>query len=122
MEAAHELGSEAVAIGLGTLDTNHKDSTQPLEESRRLEEHLRAVAQEILSSDEAERAMMSRQLQGEIVQTLLGIHVRILALKKVAAASTAELTGEIAGAERLVEGAKKIINRIVREYGTHPEE
>jgi signal transduction histidine kinase len=123
-KSKHETQREIVGkeTARAALETNEHDSTQLLEESRSMEKHLRALARKILSSSEEERQRMSRQLQDEIAQTLLAIDVRILTLKKVAAASNAELTGEIDKTERLVEDTVKIINRVIHEYGTHHEE
>lgn len=92
-----------------------------LKESRLLEEHLQEIAREILAANEEERKRMSIQLQDEIAQTLLGIHVRLLALKKEATDNRAGFSEEIAATQRLVEQSLKTINRVAREFGIHHE-
>ncbi len=92
-----------------------------LKESRLLEEHLQDMARKILSANEVERKQMSHRLQEEIAQTLLGIHVRLLALKKATAASNASLNDEITTIEKLVAESVKITNRLAREFCTQHE-
>ena len=96
-------------------------SSQLLEESRRLEAQLKTMAQQTLSANEAERKKMSLQLNEEIAQTLLGIHVRLLALKQEVAHKHLDLAKEIAATQRLVRRSVKIVNRLAVEYGVHPE-
>ena len=103
------------------LKTSERASSQLLKESRLLEEHLQDMARKILSAQKTERKKMSLQLQDEIAQTLLGIHVRLLALKKEAAANSAGLNKEIATTQRLVEESVKTINRFAREFGIQHE-
>ena len=94
---------------------------QLLKESRLVEAHLKQMTHKILSAHEDERKRMSLQLQDEIAQTLLGIHVRLLALKKEAAANHDGLTEEIATTQRLVEDSVNTINRLTREFGIQHE-
>ena len=100
------------------LASSKKTSAQMFAESRLLEKRLKQMAHKILSANEAERKKMSLQLHDEIAQTLLGIHVRLLALKKDAAVSNAGLTKEISTTQRLLEKSVKTINRFAREFGT----
>ena len=103
------------------LKTSERASSQLLNESRLLEEQLQDMARNILAANEEERKKMSLQLQDDIAQTLLGIHVRLLALKKEAEDNRAGLTEEIAATQRLVEESLKTINRFAREFGIHHE-
>jgi signal transduction histidine kinase len=105
-----------------TLKSTKQSSSQLLKESRRLEKHLQKMTHDILSANEGERKKMSHQLQDEIAQTLLGIHVRLLALKTEASANHADLTKEIAATQQLVEVSVKTINRLAREYGAQHED
>ena len=100
------------------LKTSEKASGQLLRDSRLLEAHLQDMARKILAANEDERKKMSLQLQDEIAQTLLGIHVRLLALKKEVAASKANVTHEIALIQRLVAHSVTIINRLAKEFGS----
>jgi signal transduction histidine kinase len=90
-----------------------------LKESRRLQKHLRHLTHQLLSAQEAERKKISHELQDEVAQNLLGINVRLLALKKAAKGGTASLTKEIASTQRLVEESVKSINRLARELDVH---
>jgi len=86
-------------------------------ESRRLDEELRHLAQRLLTAQEAERQQISRELHDEVAQTLLGIHVRLLTLKREATVNTEDLKKEIASTQRLVKKSVQIINRFAREFG-----
>jgi len=67
------------------LKNSGDHSRKLLEESRGLQKHLQRMTHQILSAQEDKRKKISRELHDEIAQTLLGIHVRLLALKKKAA-------------------------------------
>lgn len=92
-----------------------------LEESRQLQNHLQRLTHKILSAQEDRRKEISRDLQNEIAQTLLGINVRLLTLKKEAALNAKGLQKEIASAQRLVDISVKSIDRFAREFGKHHE-
>lgn len=74
-----------------------------LNESLALQEHLRRLTRQILTAQEVERKQLSRGLRDEIAQTLLGINVRLLSLKKAAKGDTTNLKKEIARTQRLVQ-------------------
>ena len=103
------------------LKTSQQASGVLLEDSRILEKHLQLMAHQILSATEAERHKMSLQLNDEIAQTLLGINIRILALKKDIAANNADIGREIASIQRLVEDSTHIISRLAHEFSIHHE-
>jgi signal transduction histidine kinase len=86
-----------------------------LEESLTLQEQLRHLAHQILSAQEAERKKISRELRDETAQTLLGINVRLLTLKKAARGNKANLKKEIANTQRLVQQSVQSINQFARE-------
>jgi signal transduction histidine kinase len=90
-----------------------------LKESRRLQGHLQQLTHRILSAHEAERKRVSRELHDEVAQTLLGINVRLLTLKKGAAVNTEGLKKEIASTQKVVEESVRIMNRFAREFGQH---
>jgi signal transduction histidine kinase len=96
-------------------------SAKLLEESRRLEQHLRQLTHRILTAQEDKRKKMSHDLQDEIAQTLLGINVRLLTLKKDAAASANGFKKDIAKTQKLVDKAGERIKRFAREIGNHDE-
>lgn len=99
------------------LEDSERTSTQLLLESRQLEQQLKDMARKIMSADEVERKKMSLQLHDDIGQSLLGIHMRLLTLKKQMAARHEGITQEIAATQQLVEAAVKTINHFAHEFG-----
>ena len=87
-----------------------------LKESLQLQEDLRQLTHQVLAAQEDERKKMSRRLQNEIAQTLLGINVRLLSLKQEARTNTKGLKNEIAGAQQLVIESAKSVRRVAREF------
>ncbi len=90
--------------------------TTLLDESRRLQKNLQHLTRQLLLEQEGKRERISRHLHDEIGQTLLGINVRLLALKIAAAADTEALTREIASTKQLVTESTKIIRRFAHEF------
>jgi signal transduction histidine kinase len=103
-------------IAEDALRINEDASSQLLKDSRMLEEHLQGMARKVLSANEAERRKMSLQLNDEIVQSLLAINLRMLALKMEVADNHADLTREIAVTQRLVEDSAQIIRHLADEF------
>ena len=73
-----------------------------LEESLELQRRLRQLTHRVLDRQETERKNISRKLQDDIVQTLVGINVRLLALDQEARTSTKRLKNDIASTQRFV--------------------
>jgi signal transduction histidine kinase len=90
-------------------------------ESCRLRKHLRHLTHQILTAQEDGRKKISRDLQDEIAQTLLGINVRLSTLKKKAAVNVQGFKKEIANTQRLVDKSIKSIKRFACEFGQHHE-
>jgi len=86
-----------------------------LAESRRLQDHLRHMTHQVLSAQENKRKTISRELQDEIAQTLLGINVRLVTLKQEAAGNARGFKEDIGSTQRLVEESVQFINRFARE-------
>jgi len=103
------------------LKSSGRHSKMLLEESRRLQKHLRLLTHQILSAQEDKRKKISHDLQDEIAQTLLGINVRLLSLKQEAITKSEGLQKEIASTGRLVDKSIKSIKRFAREFGKHHE-
>ena len=101
------------------LKKSGEHSRKLLKESRRLQKHLQRLTHQILSAQEDKRKKISRDLHDEIAQTLLGINVRLLTLKKEAAINAGGLKKEIASTQRLVDKSVKSIKRFAREFGIH---
>lgn len=88
-----------------------------LKDSLQLQEGLRQLTHEVLAAQENERKKISRELQDEIAQTLLGINVRLLSLKQDARSNTKGLKNEIASTQKLVLESAKSVRRVAREFG-----
>jgi signal transduction histidine kinase len=82
---------------------------------------LQQLARRILSAEEDKRKKISHELQDEIAQTLLGIHVRLLTVEKAADRGAKSLQKKIAHTKRLVDMSVRTIKRFAREYGKHYE-
>jgi len=87
-----------------------------LKDSLQLQEGLRQLTHKVLTAQEAERKKISCELQDEIAQTLLGINVRLLTLKKEARTNTKGLKNEIASTQRLVVRSARSVRRVAREF------
>jgi len=99
------------------LKKSGKHRTDLLERSQLVQEYLRQLTRQILSAHEYKRTKISRELHDEIAQTLLGINVRLLALKNEATTNAKGLKKEIANTRRLVEKSKKTLSRFADELG-----
>ncbi len=99
------------------LKISGKHYAKLLKDSLQLQEGLRQLTHEVLASQEDERRKISRELQDEIAQTLLGINVRLLTLKQEARTNTRGLKNEIASTQRLVLKSARSVRRVAREFG-----
>ena len=87
-----------------------------LKESLRLQEGLRELTHRVLAAQEDERKKIGRELRDEIAQTLLGINVRLMTLKKEARANTSGLKNEIASTQRLVVRSARSVRRTAEGF------
>jgi signal transduction histidine kinase len=101
------------------LEKSGKNHSRVLAESHRLLKNLRVLTHSCLAAQEEGRRRVSRQLQDEIGQGLLGIHVQLLTLKKALKASTISLRKEIGSAQRV---ASKSTRKIIRSIHRSPRE
>jgi signal transduction histidine kinase len=86
-----------------------------LKDSLQVQEGLRELTHQVLAAQEDERQKISRELQDEIAQTLLGINVRLLSLKREARNNTNGLQNEIASTQQLVIDSAKSVRRSARK-------
>lgn len=98
------------------LQTSELTSGQLLKESRVLETQLQDMVRGIISATEDERRIMSLHLNDSIAQTLLGINIRLMALKKMIAINDENLSIEIATIQQLLADSGEIINRLTHEF------
>jgi signal transduction histidine kinase len=94
-----------------------RDDTKLLVDSLQLHEGLRQLTHQVLAAQEDERKKISRGLQNEIAQTLLGISVRLLSLKREAWNNTKGLKNEIANTQRMVIKSATSVRRAARAFG-----
>ena len=79
-----------------------KHHARRLAKSRGLQRRLRHLAHKLLSTQETQRHKLSRQLQDDIGQILLGINIQLLALEAAVHGNPATLKKEIANLHRRV--------------------
>jgi signal transduction histidine kinase len=92
-----------------------------LQEAQRLQKHLQHLAHQLLSAQEAQRKKFSHELRDGVAQTLLGVNVQLLTLKKAAKGSAAELTKEIARTQRVVKQSARSIDRFAHQLESRPQ-
>ncbi len=92
-----------------------KHHQKRLEESLELQARLRRLTHRVLAAQEDERKKISRELQDEIAQTLLGINVRLLSLKLEARRNRRGLQNAIAYTRRLVAKSARSVRRAGRK-------
>jgi signal transduction histidine kinase len=97
------------------LKESRKHYQALLDESLALQKQLRRLTHHLLMAQEAERMKLSHDLRDEIAQTLLGINVRLLTLKKGSKGNKANLKKEIAKTQRLVQESVRSINQFACE-------
>jgi signal transduction histidine kinase len=90
--------------------------TKLLRDSLQLQEELRQLTHQVLAAQEEERKKISHQLQNEIAQTLLGINVRLISLKREARVNTKGLKNEIASTQRLVVESSRSVRHAARGF------
>lgn len=82
-----------------------------LEHAKHQQSELRRLSRQLLSAQEDERRMISRELHDVIAQTLTGITLRLASLKTDADRNTKGLVGSIANTQRLVERSVDLVHR-----------
>jgi len=112
--ARHKVAEEAA-------EKNGRRYKKSLQESLQLQKLLRKLTHRVMLSQEDDRKNISRELQDEIAQTLLGINVRLLSLKQHARSNTKGFKDEIASTQQLVLRSAQSVRRVAREIGYHPE-
>jgi len=94
-----------------------KRHQKSLDESLELQKRLRQLTHRVIAAQEDERKKISRELQDEIAQTLLGINVRLLSLKQEARKNSKGLKKEIASTQLLVANSARSVRRVGLEIG-----
>jgi signal transduction histidine kinase len=99
-----------------TLQQTGKRSARLLKNSLQLQKGLRQLTHQRLVAQEEERKQVSGKLQDEIAQTLLGINVRLLTMKKGARGDARGLKKEIAGTRQLVVESACSLKQAARKF------
>jgi signal transduction histidine kinase len=94
-----------------------KRHQKSLDESLELQKRLRQLTHQAIAAQEDERTKISRELQDEIAQTLLGINVRLLSLKQEARSNTKGLRNDIASTQLLVAHSARSVRQVGRKIG-----
>lgn len=93
-----------------------KQHARLLAEARRQQKRLRRLARKSLTAQENEREKMSRRLNDEIAQALLGVDVSLVSLKKRGKSNEESLKKEIANTQRPVRESVKRVKRFSHEF------
>lgn len=83
-----------------------------LQQSRHLQAGLRQLTHQVLATQEDDRRDISRELQNEIAQTLLGIRIRLSSLKQAILGDAKGLQRGLASARRLVAASGRRVERV----------
>jgi len=97
------------------LKKGHKQYRALFLESQVMQKKLRQLTRQIITAQEEERKMISRELHDDVVQTLVGINVELSALSKGASVGLSAMKAKIARTQRLVENSVNEVHRFARE-------
>jgi signal transduction histidine kinase len=98
-----------------SLRKSERHYSRLLEQSGHMQEQLRLLSRRLLSAQEEERKMISRELHDEIAQTLTGINIQLATLKVEAMVNVKGLQKKISRTQRMVEKSVDIVHRFARE-------
>jgi signal transduction histidine kinase len=109
LEIVHRKKVEA------SLKRSESHNLKSLEKSNLLKEQLRELSRKVLSAQEVERKKISRELHDVIAQALMGINVRLAALKSAAGSTSKSLNRNIAITQKVVTKSSNIVNQFACE-------
>lgn len=113
----HQGALRRKSVELALKESSDKYS-KLLKDSLQLQEGLRNLTHQVLSAQELERKKISKQLRDDIAQNLVGINVRLLAMKHEARSNTQKLKVEIASTQRMVVKSVKSVQRVARGFNS----
>jgi signal transduction histidine kinase len=88
-----------------------------LDQSKSMQDRLRLLSRQILTTQEDERKNISRELHDVIAQTLTGINFRLATLRKEAVQNIKGLDRNITRTQKLVEKSVDIVHRFAGNCG-----
>lgn len=97
------------------LAAGARHSRRLLAQSENLQDQLRRMARRVLSAQEEERKIISRELHDEIAQVLTGINVQLAIIKQDSKANDTGFRRRIEHAQRFVEQSVTAVHRFARE-------
>jgi signal transduction histidine kinase len=97
------------------LKKSERHYTQLLKESARLQEQLRYLSRQILSTQEEERKRISRELHDQIAASLTGINLELNALRNEASGNNRILKRKIARTQQMVQRSVEMIHAFARD-------
>jgi signal transduction histidine kinase len=98
-----------------SLRKSEQHYSQLLEQSQHMQEQLRLLSRQLLSAQEEERKMISRELHDQIAQTLTGINVQLATLKVEASVNVKGLQKKITRTQQMVVKSVDIVHRFARD-------
>ena len=122
LAAANRQCQQGVARRKAMEEANEKQRVlheECLDESLQLQKRLRRLTHRLLAAQENDRKTISRRLENEIAQTLLGINVRLVTLQKEARGRTKRFKKDIASTRQAVVASATIVQRVARKLVTH---
>ena len=97
------------------LKKNGDENARRLNESAQLQTQLRQLTHRMMAAQEDDRMQISQELQNEIAQSLLGINVRLLSLKKLTRSSNRDFKKGISSTQQLVLKSAKSVRKFARQ-------
>ncbi len=105
--ARHDSAAEVQALRTSATALMEQESLQ-------LRRHLLDVTRRLLTINEAEHRRIGGALQDQLLQTLIGIHIRLLALSKQVTLNASDLNKQIASTRRLMRESWSALQRTTR--------
>ncbi len=100
LKLRREIGMRAkIAAG---LRTKGRRVERALNDSKILQRDLRELAQQAMRAQEDQRLRFSHELHDDIGQTLLGLHVKLLALRSETRQAKYSITGSIINTQQII--------------------